>query len=149
MPPLQKEPLVPAPVAGGETIDLRGKMGGMDGNTINMDFGALGIPKLEPKAPVAFHIEITIPNTPNRTVELTQHQRYTIGRAQDCDIPIQEKHVSEHHATLFVGDVVMLEDAGSSNGTKVNGHLISKATEILPGTTFMLGVTVSVKLSRR
>lgn len=148
MPPLQQAPPAARPAVGGDTIDLQHALGGSDGHTINMDFGAMGLPKLEPSAPVSFRLDVIIPGAEMQSVELVKHKRYMIGRAMDCDIPVQEKHVSEHHATLYVGDVVMLEDAGSSNGTKVNGHTISTATEIPPDSTFTLGVSVIVRLTR-
>lgn len=44
----------------------------------------------------------------------------TIGRQQDCDIPIAAEEISRQHARLQVTpDGVMVEDLGSANGTFV------------------------------
>lgn len=147
-PPIQQPPPLTAPLTSPIAHPLTSPPAA-EGQTMVMNFGAMNLPNFQPTAPVAFRLEIMIPDAPARTIELARHQRYMIGRAMDCDIPVQEKHVSEHHAILSVGETVMLEDAGSSNGTKVNGELIRTATEIHPGTTIILGLAVSVTLSRQ
>jgi len=46
----------------------------------------------------------------------------TIGRATDNDVVISASDVSRHHATLAAaGDLAVLVDLGSANGTAVNG----------------------------
>jgi len=53
-----------------------------------------------------------------------------IGRELDNDIVIEGEGASRHHARIFkVGDAWMLEDMGSTNGTKLNGV---KVTPNLP-----------------
>jgi hypothetical protein len=61
----------------------------------------------------------------------------TIGRSDECDIVIDSKHVSRHHARIFSSSDGQwyVEDLGSSNGTFVNGervksHPISRADVI-------------------
>jgi len=52
----------------------------------------------------------------------------TIGRASDNDIQILAKSVSRRHAhIIFDGQRPIIEDLGSSNGTKVNGVGINEA----------------------
>ncbi|MHC4207517.1 MAG: FHA domain-containing protein, partial [Planctomycetota bacterium] len=48
----------------------------------------------------------------------------TIGRSDECDIVIDSKHVSRHHARIFSSPDGQwyVEDLGSSNGTFVNGE---------------------------
>lgn len=60
-----------------------------------------------------------------------------IGRSDECDIVIDSKHVSRHHARIFSSSDGRwyVEDLGSSNGTFVNGervksHPISRADVI-------------------
>ncbi len=48
--------------------------------------------------------------------------KFTIGRAQDCTLRIDDEHLSRHHAILRVEvDKVAIKDAGSRNGVVVNG----------------------------
>ena len=49
-----------------------------------------------------------------------------IGRSDDCDIVIDSKHVSRHHARIFSSSDGQwyVEDLGSSNGTFVNGERV-------------------------
>ncbi|MHC4324571.1 MAG: FHA domain-containing protein [Planctomycetota bacterium] len=48
----------------------------------------------------------------------------TIGRSHECDIVIDSRHVSRHHARIFSSSEGQwfVEDLGSSNGTFVNGE---------------------------
>lgn len=58
----------------------------------------------------------------------------TIGRRPDCDIRIDDLSVSGNHATIRVKPSqymeglkdVFIEDAGSTNGTLINGRRIKK-----------------------
>ena len=43
----------------------------------------------------------------------------TIGRGSDNAIQIDDESISRRHAALHVGRVIMIEDLGSSNGTKL------------------------------
>jgi len=49
-----------------------------------------------------------------------------IGRSDECDIVIDSKHVSRHHARIFLSSEGQwcVEDLGSSNGTFVNGERV-------------------------
>jgi hypothetical protein len=54
--------------------------------------------------------------------------RTTIGRGDDCNVQIYSEDVSRHHATIeIVGDLVTILDAGSFNGTFLNGRRIEEA----------------------
>jgi pSer/pThr/pTyr-binding forkhead associated (FHA) protein len=65
---------------------------------------------------------------------LLEEGSITIGRRPDCDIQIDDLSVSGKHATVSVKvnqymdglKDVFLEDAGSTNGTKINGRRIKK-----------------------
>lgn len=49
-------------------------------------------------------------------------QRLTIGRKPDNDIVLDDQSASGHHARIIqIQAVYFIEDAGSSNGTFVNG----------------------------
>jgi len=64
----------------------------------------------------------------------------TIGRKPDNDIVIDNQAVSGHHAAIKMeGNVLMLEDAGSLNGTFLNSQKITKA-ELFNGDIILIGV---------
>jgi hypothetical protein len=48
-----------------------------------------------------------------------------VGRESTCEVVINDRQVSRHHARLTVtSDGIFLEDLGSKNGTYVNGRLV-------------------------
>ncbi len=64
----------------------------------------------------------------------------TIGRAVECDIVITSKRVSREHARLTrSGRKVMLEDAGSTNGTYLNDERLTSAMELRDGDVVAVG----------
>jgi len=61
-------------------------------------------------------------NTSRRNWEL-EAPTTLIGRGPDCDITVDERQISRHHAKITrQGDGYLLEDLGSKNGTFVNGQ---------------------------
>ncbi len=63
----------------------------------------------------------------------------TIGRDPTSDIFLNDVTVSRHHARLHArGGVVTVEDAGSLNGTYVNGSCVEKA-ELSHGDSLQIG----------
>lgn len=66
-----------------------------------------------------------------------------MGRSPDCTLTLQDDYASGHHARLFPqGSRWFLEDLGSTNGTFVGDHRLTRATLIEPGTPFTVGKTV-------
>jgi pSer/pThr/pTyr-binding forkhead associated (FHA) protein len=66
----------------------------------------------------------------------------TVGRASTCDLTIDDKRVSRHHATLRRGSTGWtVTDEASANGTSVNGRRIDPRTPtaVAPGDTVGLG----------
>jgi len=63
---------------------------------------------------------------------LEKGKSYVIGRELDCQIRLNDKHVSRHHARIDVGrgGKITITDVGSSNGTFVNEERISGTKEI-------------------
>lgn len=56
-----------------------------------------------------------------RVIELLCDEAKTLGRSESADIVIDDSTVSSRHARLlFDGENVLIEDMGSTNGTKVN-----------------------------
>lgn len=69
----------------------------------------------------------------------------TIGREQDCDVVLLDRHVSRYHARVSrVGDAYVVEDLDSKNGTHVNGrelvgsHVLHDGDEIQIALRFKL-----------
>jgi len=57
-----------------------------------------------------------------------KHHPFSIGRDASCDVPIENIGLSRKHCRfLFEGGKYFVEDAGSSNGTFVNGERIQKS----------------------
>src|SRR5215475_6746780 len=65
----------------------------------------------------------------------------TIGRSEDCDIVVDEHSVSRVHARLHFGETIAIEDAGSSNGTRVGAAELGAGQQcpLLPGQVAELG----------
>lgn len=58
------------------------------------------------------------------------HQNHSVGRAEGCDLLIDRRAVSSHHATLrWVEGAWTLRDHASRNGTYVNGRRIESGQE--------------------
>lgn len=57
-------------------------------------------------------------------VELRGEMR--VGREQDCEIRLDDRHISRYHAKFTVTDEgILLEDLRSTNGTYINGNRIN------------------------
>jgi len=166
LPTLEADTVPPSQAVGGETIEvgsatigmmgLPGNLAGNDADpadkTQYMD-GPFDLPSLEPDTPVVapstYCLVISGAGFATQTVELAQRRRYTLGRAIECDISLDGEQVSRLHLTVTVDDVVTVEDAGSSNGTHLDGQRIRGPVEIRPGTSVTLGQSISVQLIRR
>ena len=63
----------------------------------------------------------------------------TIGRSPRTDISVNDDRVSRVHCAIeWMGDTIMIEDKGSTNGTFVDSCRVSRAI-LSPGVTFQLG----------
>jgi hypothetical protein len=68
-----------------------------------------------------------------------------LGRDPNCDIVLNDTKCSRRHATVEDGpDGLVIRDAGSANGTYVNGRRVDEAP-LRPGDTIRMG-DVSLKL---
>lgn len=65
---------------------------------------------------------------------------FVIGRAQECDLALDDPMVSRRHAQLDVRpDVVSIEDLGSRNGVIVGGQRIDGRRELASGEQVVIG----------
>ena len=57
--------------------------------------------------------------------KITLAAKITIGRSTECDVVVDNKLVSRHHALIQkIRDAYFLSDDGSTNGTFLNGKRI-------------------------
>ncbi|MCI0376346.1 MAG: FHA domain-containing protein [Gemmataceae bacterium] len=68
---------------------------------------------------------------------------FIFGRGPECHVRPNSDWVSRQHCMLRVhGDRVSIRDLGSTNGTLVNGHLLTEETDMRNGDTLQLGALV-------
>ena len=75
---------------------------------------------------------------------------FTIGRALDADLIIDDPSISRLHTRLLVTrDSVVLSDLGSRNGTLLNGTAVKEPRAIAPGDVITLGKVTLVLQGQR
>ena len=63
-----------------------------------------------------------------------------LGRGEQADIQLEDGFASSRHARLVPqGDVMVLEDLGSTNGTYLNGRQLRKAEQLKPADKIRIG----------
>ncbi len=78
---------------------------------------------------------------PDKGAAYTVRLPASIGRRQDCDIQLSDPKISRVHARFEAADTgVVLIDAGSTNGTRLNGELVRR-TAVQAGDQVELGST--------
>lgn len=71
--------------------------------------------------------------------------RFTIGREPACDLTLTDETVSRWHASLTrAAGSWLLDDLGSTNGTRVNGWRVSAPTPVAPGDWVSFGAATFV-----
>ena len=64
----------------------------------------------------------------------------TLGRGEAADIQIEDPFASARHARVVrQGDLLVLEDLGSTNGTYLNGEIIQGPQPLHPGDRIRIG----------
>lgn len=93
---------------------------------------------------------LTITNGPGegRVIALGDAMAATLGRSADCTICITDSSLSREHARIVhAGSMFILKDAGSKNGTFVNGASAAEAVELKDGDRIELGVNTTLRFS--
>jgi two-component system, cell cycle response regulator len=71
-----------------------------------------------------------------------------VGRGQKAEIAIEDDGISRVHARIRRdGDVVTVEDAGSRNGTYINGARVDSATRLVDGDKIGIGRSTILKFT--
>jgi pSer/pThr/pTyr-binding forkhead associated (FHA) protein len=79
------------------------------------------------------------PHAPTDRV-ITPSAPVVIGRQHDSDFVIGDRTVSRHHAAIHRrGYTWIVEDLGSTNGTRVNGKPVEGRTTVAPGDELSFG----------
>jgi len=67
--------------------------------------------------------------------------RFVIGRAADCDLQLSHPTVSRRHCEITqCEEDLTIRDLGSSNGTYLNGHLVTHEQLLRDGDKLTLGM---------
>jgi DNA-binding NtrC family response regulator len=104
--------------------------------------------QMDRQAPFGDRVLLVIDGASLQVIPLLPTGTITIGRSQKCDVSIDSGSVSRHHANLFIGQEVEIEDCGSSNGTFVDGARLTQGSRVRLGVgmPFMIGaVTLMVQ----
>jgi len=70
----------------------------------------------------------------------------TVGRSEEADITFNERGISRQHFRVHMGAELMIEDLGSSNGTRLRGDLVAPHTPVplAVGEAFQIGEVTCV-----
>ncbi len=93
---------------------------------------------------------LTITDGPGegRVISLGDAMATTLGRSADCTICIADGSLSREHARIVhAGAKFILKDAGSKNGTFINGQSAAEAIEINDGDRIQLGAHTTLRFS--
>jgi DNA-binding NtrC family response regulator len=104
--------------------------------------------QIDRQAPFGDRVLLVIDGASLQVVPLPGAGTLTVGRSQKCDVSIDSGSVSRHHANLYIGPDVEIEDMGSSNGTFVDGERMPKEhrSRLGIGMPFLVGgVTLMVQ----
>ena len=108
--------------------------GGADGGSAADGDGPA--PELEPRLEVI----AAKGHSPGEVFDVRAGAR--LGRAASSDVHIDDSYASAAHARVYPrGGRVVIEDLGSTNGTFVNGHQLTRPLELEPNDTVRIGDT--------
>jgi diguanylate cyclase (GGDEF)-like protein len=75
-------------------------------------------------------------------------ERTVIGRGQKAQIRLLDDGISREHAQLVIlGDRIVLQDLGSTNGTYCNGLKVEANKELVDGDKILVGSTTILKFT--
>src|SRR5688572_2347786 len=78
---------------------------------------------------------------------LVDRENFVIGRSPDNDLSIPRSELSRHHAEINrFGDVYVVSDCNSSNGTTLNGQKLETPVALENGSRINLGGVFEIKV---
>ena len=104
--------------------------------------------QIDRQAPFGDRVLLVIDGASLQVIPLPGTGTLTVGRSQKCDVSIDSGSVSRHHANIFLGTDIEIEDNGSSNGTFDDGVRLPQSSKVRVGIgiPFLIGgVTVMVQ----
>jgi serine/threonine protein kinase len=97
---------------------------------------------LADEAGMAYQLVICNGPEKGRTVELSPGKTLLLGRGEDCDVQLADPRASRVHCKLQIAhDGVVLTDAGSTWGTRLNGAPVKDQQRLKAGDVIELGET--------
>lgn len=97
-------------------------------------------PELAPAEPFTLHLLDPSQGHPLQTWRFSDRAIVTIGRSEECDVPIADPHVSRIHARLELREGGWVLVSVGRHGTLVNDKLIAEQG-LLYTTSFRLGTS--------
>ena len=112
-------------------------------------------PPVDPRASLRHRLEkdsyFAVPLHKREDSDAISMERISVGRAHNKDIVLRHSSISKFHAWFEVDEAltVYVSDAGSTNGTQVNGRLLKPKTAIAvaPGDSIQFGAIETVLCS--
>ena len=90
-----------------------------------------------------------LPGWPVLRLPTGEQDRFTIGREQACDMTLSDETVSRWHASLRRDPRGwLLDDLGSTNGTRLNGWRVSTPSRVGAGDVVSFGAATFVLADR-
>lgn len=100
-------------------------------------------PAAAPAAVGGTHLVVVSPADMAGTAHPLTSSECTVGRGGDCDVVVNDAYVSHRHALVRrVPDAWTIQDAGSTNGTWLNGERVTDARILHPGDHVAVGGVV-------
>ena len=94
-----------------------------------------------------FKLELALQNLVLKEYALADGAILKVGRDAENDIVLKDASVSRYHATIEVrGEKMLVFDAGSKNGTTVNG-IKGKTFELCHGDVVRIGRSCNIRVS--
>lgn len=95
------------------------------------------------KAKIVINLLIELPTGEKRNSKISVGEKLTVGRnPKRCDLAINDMQISGLHMILsYSNGKLIIADAGSTNGTFVNGAAIGKQKQLISGDVINIGKT--------